>query len=193
MWKPATSFRGWQCPSCPCIQHSVQLMPFVSTQLPNRSLALSLSLHLYSSSLILTPCMVCLSNPPHPASQLRSPPITAPLILRAGVSGGTSLGLRVMVGNGEGGDGAAAKWGSIRRRGWGMAPVMGREVEEDGGEEMPLLPHQVKSHVWYSTASPPSVECCQQHDMRLGYTLQWWFIGMRIKCPALLKTTLLTN
>lgn len=27
------------------------------------------------------------------------------------------------------------------------APIMGREVEEDRVEEMPLLPHQVRSHV----------------------------------------------
>ena len=38
-------------------KHSVQLMPIVSTQLPNRSLALPLSFYLHSSSLILAPSM----------------------------------------------------------------------------------------------------------------------------------------
>lgn len=70
---------------------------------------------------------------------------------------------------------------------------MGREVEEDRVEEMSLLPHQVRSHVWFPGMSPPLVECCQQLDRRQGYTLQWWFIGTRIKCSGLLKNTLLTN
>lgn len=47
-----------------CIRHSVHLMPFVSTQLPDRSLTRSPSLHLYSSSLILAPSMARLSTPP---------------------------------------------------------------------------------------------------------------------------------
>ncbi len=35
--------------------------------------------------------------------------------------------------------------------------------------------------------------CCQQHDTRQEYTLWWWFTGMRIKCPALMKNNFLTN
>lgn len=39
-----------------------------------------------------------------------------------------------------------------------MAPVMGREVVEDEGEEMPLLPHQVDHMLDIpSSTSPPSV------------------------------------
>lgn len=60
--------------------YSVWVMPFISTPLPSHSPALSLDL--CSSFLILTPFYGCLPCQP------RSPPITAPLILRAGVSGG---------------------------------------------------------------------------------------------------------
>lgn len=68
MWKPATSICGRQCPSCPCIEHSVRLIPSVSSQLPDRSLARSPSLHLPTSSLNLTPSMARLHQPPLPSS-----------------------------------------------------------------------------------------------------------------------------
>lgn len=57
MWKPATSLCGWQCPSRPCIQHSVPLIPLVPSQLPDRSLTCSLSLCGRPSSLVLSPSM----------------------------------------------------------------------------------------------------------------------------------------
>lgn len=62
---------------------------------------------------------------------------------------------------------------------------MGREVVKHGGEEMPLLPHQVRSHVWYPSTSLPRVECCQQCDTRLHFGEV--HRRTRIKYPALLK------
>lgn len=151
MWKPATSLRGWQCPSCLCVQHSVHLIPFISTQLPNASLALSPSLSLYSFSPLLW-----LESPPSHHNLI---PLQLWLLSSREQGSGvdelrTGHWWQVM----EKGGWTPAKWGSIRRRGWRMAPVMGREVVVDEGEEMPLLPHQVWSHAWYT----------QQHVTSIG-------------------------
>lgn len=171
-------------PFLPHIQHSVSLMPLVSTQLPNRSLALSLPRHLNSSSPVLAPSMARLS--------IRPPPYTPFSTLSPSNYGSshpasrgqwwTSSELRPMAVTERGGW-TGAKWGSIRRWGWGTPPVMGREVVRLGLRKCHGV-HIRSAHVWWPGVSSPLVKSCQQGDTRLEYALQWWFIGMRIKCPA---------
>lgn len=180
MWKPATSLRGWQCLSCLCVQHSVHLIPFISTQLPNASLALSPSLSLYSFSPLLW-----LESPPQP-SQPHSPPIMAPLIPRARVRGRRAQDWTLMAGNGEGRmnssqmginketglkDGSC--YGQRGGGGWGW-----RNATAAASGLITCLIYPAARHLHRR---------CQQRDTRLEYTLRWWFAGLRIRCPALLK------